>query len=137
MSLSWLPFGDKKDEEDNQPKKKSQTKESKLWEASVEVIGGMFPISVVDERSGLIATEWYQEKPDSRTRIKVNLLLKRGDDKNPAIRVSIFQQERSGGNSTWQGSGLHSSESVANSSLKAKKIKNEILKRAQLNKDNI
>ena len=131
MSKAWLPFA-KKDEkkiaeviESPAPEKDSALS---LWQASVESIGEMFPISVMDKSSGIIATEWYQETPESTTRLKINVLVRgKKDDTQDSLRVSVFQQKRVDSNSPWQGSGLENSESVADSALKARKIKEYIL----------
>lgn len=132
MSKSWLPFADKS-EKKTEEKIRGESVGSHtltLWQASAQVIGEMFPISVVDKDSGIIATEWYQETPESIIRLKINVLVRSKDNTKDSLRVSVFQQKRIDGNSPWQGSGLEDSESVANSTFKAKKIKDHILNRA-------
>lgn len=127
LSGNWTPLAeDKKIKTDTE----SNYDTSRLWQTSVQVIGLLFPISIIDEKSGIIATEWYQENPQSSTRIKVNVLIR--DEKNleESIRVSVFEQRREKENSSWQ-AGTKDSESVARSAMKAQKIKDEILRRTK------
>ncbi|MBT6252686.1 MAG: DUF3576 domain-containing protein, partial [Flavobacteriaceae bacterium] len=92
------------------------------WEASIDVVSAIIPISVIDRKSGIIASEWYQESEDSTKRIKVNILVRQNKDLNKTIRVSVFQQKRGSKDESWGGGVLHNPESVANSTFKAKKI---------------
>lgn len=103
-----------------------------LWSSAAEVVSQIIPISVIDEKSGIIASEWYQENEDSLKRIKINILIKRSQNVNEAIRVSVFQQKRSSKGDQWQGNVLHNSNSVADSAMKAEEIKKQIIKNAKL-----
>ncbi len=134
MDSSWLPFSDKKDEEE--PAKEKKEYKPSLWQTSVQVVGLMFPLSIIDEKSGIVATEWHQETPDSNTRIKINVLIRDGETLQDSIRVSVFQQKRLNKNTSWEGGGLHSPESVASSAQKAQEIKEEILKRIKTGDNN-
>ena len=107
---------------------------SLLWSSAAEVVSQIIPISVIDEKSGIIASEWYQESEESLKRIKINILIKKSQNPNEAIRVSVFQQKRSSKSDQWQGNVLHSSSSVADSAMKAEEIKKQIIKNAKLKK---
>ena len=67
---------------------------NKLWLTSIEVISALLPIDNVDEKSGLITTEWYQE--GSNERIKINLLVKNKELKTyinvNQLSLTIFRQ---------------------------------------------
>ncbi len=105
---------------------------SVLWSSAAEVVSQIIPISVIDEKSGIIASEWYQENEDSLKRIKINILIKRSQNVNEAVRVSVFQQKRSAKEDQWQGNVLYSPSSVADSAMKAEEIKKQIIKNAKL-----
>ncbi len=129
MSTSWLPFSGKSTDK---KEKATEDNDLNLWQSSVQVVGLMFPISIIDEKSGIIATQWHQESPESNIRIKINILIREAKSLDKSIRVSVFQQNRKDENSSWQGSGLHSPESVAKSAMKARRLKAEILRRVKL-----
>lgn len=105
---------------------------SALWTSAAEVVSQIIPISVIDQKSGIIASEWYQENEKSLNRIKINILIKESNNINESIRVSVFQQKRSSKDDAWQGNVLHSPSAVANSAMKAEKIKKKIIKYAKL-----
>lgn len=105
---------------------------SVLWSSAAEVVSQVIPISIIDEKSGIIASEWHQENKDSLKRIKINILIKESKNVNEAIRVSVFQQKRSSKRDRWQGNVLHNPSSVADSAMKAEKIKKQIIKNAKL-----
>jgi hypothetical protein len=106
-----------------------------LWKSATEVVTAIFPISVIDEKSGIIASEWYQENEDSLKRIKINILIRDKTSIDKALRVSVFQQKKSSKAAPWQGNVLNSPESVADSAMKAEKIKEQIVKKAKLMKE--
>lgn len=130
MSGSWTPFAKSKEDKEGEKDAKEQPAQdvSRLWRTSVQVIGLLFPISIIDERSGIIATEWYQENETSNRRIKINVLIRNKEKLEDAIRVSVFEQQRNGSESPWQAAS-RDPKSVAKSANKAEQIKAEILRR--------
>lgn len=105
-------------------------KRNSLWKASVEVVGTLFPIAVMDEDSGIIASQWHQENPLSKKRVKVNVLLKGDETKPENLRVSVFHQVKDeAGN--WVGNGLEDSEGEnGEKGITAKLLKDKILQKA-------
>ncbi|MCE3255064.1 MAG: hypothetical protein K0R25_558 [Rickettsiaceae bacterium] len=109
-------------QEDSQKKPVNQTKSNALWLASIEVISALLPISVVDEKSGLIVTEWYADEQNKNERIKINLLVKGKEIKQENLALTIFKQKRDGiGN--WH--------DETSSGITAKLISGKIIEKAQ------
>lgn len=73
---------------------------NKLWVASLEVIGKLLPIVGADEPSGMIITDWYQDKNKQDQRMKINFLVKSGQIQEDSLVVYIFRQGR-GINGAW------------------------------------
>ncbi len=128
MSGNWTPFEESEKDKNEKSETVPNHDSSRLWQTSVQVVGLLFPISIIDEKSGIIATEWYQENPQSNRRIKLNVLVRGEAQLEESIRVSVFEQQRKNENSPWQ-AGAKDPESVEKSAMKAEKIKAEILRR--------
>lgn len=125
-------LGDKKSEKDKIIKSKNTAiADSKLWQASVEVMGSLFPIAIIEENSGIIVSEWHEDSANNKRRVKVNILVKGPETKKENLRISVFRQKKSNGvNSDWQSDGLEDSESTAADALTANLIQEKILQKA-------
>lgn len=102
---------------------------SKIWRSTVDVIGSLFPLDIVDGNSGVIATSWYQEGSKSNVRIKINALVSGSEAKSENIKVSVFREKRDD-KKEWQKDSFESSEGE-NAGIMAKLIKEKILLRAK------
>lgn len=130
LNEDLVVFGKKKDEKKPEEAEESQNN-SALWQASVEVIGSLFPIDIVDKNSGIIATQWYQETALSDKRIKINALIKGREIVERNLRVSVFRQKKDL-KGAWVGDGLEDSEGEnGEKGITAKLIKEKILERAK------
>lgn len=110
---------------------KSALAKSHLWQSSVEVIGALFPIAILNSDSGIITTEWYQDSPSSNERIKINALIKGAEVKKENIHLIIFRQKKSAKKNSaesWENSGREDSDSNA---LSTKFLQEKILAIAQ------
>lgn len=106
-------FGDEKQSSE-------EFKNSKLWTSSVALISELFPIAIIDEDSGVIASDW-KEKGASRT--KINVLIKGSAPTNDNLRVSIFSQTKTA-EGQWQSDTSDNSETT-------KMIRDKILQKAR------
>lgn len=97
---------------------------SPIWLASIEVISALLPISTIDENSGLIITEWYQDGQNKNDRIKINLLVKGSEAKKENLILTIFRQ-------TKDSKGMWIDEQSNNQSLSTQMIKDKIIDKAQ------
>jgi hypothetical protein len=95
-----------------------------LWIASVEVIGKLMPIAVIDSNSGLIITKWSLDDKNKNQRIKINLLIKGGQIKENNIILSIFKQQK-------DKKGNWIAQRAESKNLSSKLIKEKILKKAE------
>ncbi|MFT5703031.1 MAG: hypothetical protein ACJAZX_000646 [Rickettsiales bacterium] len=102
----------------------AQKKSSKLWLASIEVIGSLLPLSTVDESSGLIITEWYQDGKNQNDRIKINLLVRNSKPIKENLILTIFKQTKIN-EGTWV------DQQANNQNLTALMIKDKIIQKAQ------
>lgn len=101
---------------------------SSLWKNSVEFIGSLFPIAIIDSNSGLISTEWYQEDENSNKRVKINAFVKGKELRKKNLRVLIFRQKRV--NNQWRNDGSEDSDK-SKSALTAILIRDKILRKSQ------
>ncbi len=97
---------------------------SPIWLASIEVISSLLPLSTIDENSGLIITEWYQDGQNQSDRIKINLLVKGKEIKKENLLLTIFRQ-------TKDAKGNWIDEQSNNQSLSAQMIKDKIIEKAK------
>ncbi len=67
---------------------------NKLWLSSIEVVSSLLPIDVLNESSGMIITEWYQDGQNKDERIKINLLVKGEEVKKENLVLTIFKQTK-------------------------------------------
>lgn len=67
---------------------------SSLWKKSIEVISELFPITIADENSGLIATDWSNIKSVSGNNdlYKLNLVVTGRKFERENIKISVFKQ---------------------------------------------
>jgi hypothetical protein len=119
-----VTFFDKKSKNQSQNSTK-QTNQSKLWIASLEVIGALLPIDAADQNSGLIVTEWYQDGENKNQRIKINLLVKGFEIKQENLLLSIFRQSKNS-------KGNWDDEKSTSNSLSAQMIKEKIIQKAKI-----
>ncbi len=110
-------------------KQSENIKSSELWKSALAVVSGLFPIAIIDSDSGIIVSEWYQEK-NSAERIKINALVKGAEIKKENLQITIFRQRKVGHakDNAWSAPVLEDSDS---GSLSAKLIQEKILERAQ------
>ena len=62
-----------------------------LWSASLEVLSN-FPLASIDNKSGLIITEWYSSESKPSERFKITVLILSNKIEADAIKVSIHRQ---------------------------------------------
>ena len=74
------------------------TVNSYLWRASLDTVSFM-PLANVDPFGGVILTDWYSDPQTPNERYKLNVFVSGSQLRSDAIRVSAFQQRRTGG--TW------------------------------------
>ena len=86
-------FDDKKTNQNN-TKIVNQDSKNQLWISSLEVVGGILPIALADEKSGLIVSEWYQNAKNPNQRIKVNLLVQGSQPIAENLSLTIFSQNK-------------------------------------------
>ena len=95
-----------------------------LWLASIDVVGSLFPIAIIDANSGIIVTEWYQNNDSQNERIKINALVKGGGEiKEENLTISIFNQTR-------DKKGLWNDKKIDNA-IAVKLIKEKIIEKAK------
>jgi len=105
---------------------KSAIEKSALWQSSVEVIAALFPIAILNSNSGIITSEWYQDEPNSKERIKINAIISGTEAKKENLLITIFRQKKS--DKTWQDSGRENSDSGG---FSAKILQEKILEKAK------
>lgn len=94
-----------------------------LWIASVDVIGNLFPIAIIDANSGIIVSEWYQSNNNQNERIKINTVIKSNEIKEENLTISIFNQTKDK-NGLWN-------DKKTDNSIAVKLIKEKILEKAK------
>ncbi len=125
-------FGDKKIDNIIENEEANAIANSKLWKASIEVIGSLFPIAIIENNSGIIVSEWHEDSGNKNRRVKVNALVKGVEAREENLRISVFRQKKSNdANATWQNDELEDSESAAADALTAKLIQDKILQKAR------
>lgn len=98
-------YGKDKKEQDKKELKKPEKEPEKtiiykkstnqLWNASIEVISEILPISIIDSNAKLISTDWYQnDSLDPNKRIKINLVIKDSQINEENIVLSVFRQKK-------------------------------------------
>ncbi len=85
--LQDLFFKRKDDEEISLDFKKSNL----LWKASLDVLSD-FPLSSVDNKSGLIITDWYSSQKKTSERFKITVLILSNEITAGSLKVSIHRQ---------------------------------------------
>ena len=85
--LQDLFFKRKDDEEMSLDFKKSNL----LWKASLDVLSD-FPLSSVDNKSGLIITDWYSSQKKTSERFKITVLILSNEITAGSLKVSIHRQ---------------------------------------------
>ncbi len=115
-------------DEKNPAKNEGALAKTKLWQSSIEVIGALFPIAIVDSNSGIITTEWYQDMQNSNERVKINAFVKGAAPTKENLQITIFRQIRSAKNpESWES---QNREDSASPSLVTKLLQEKILKKA-------
>ena len=71
-----------------------------LWRASLDVLSFM-PLAMIDPFGGVIISDWYTPIPGGAERLKVTLHIADRALRPDALKVTVFRQERSGGE--WRG----------------------------------
>ncbi len=125
----FVVYGKKKSVEKvaaEKTEEKSALTKSALWQSSVEVVGALFPIAILNSDNGIITTEWYQDVQNSNERIKINALVKGYEVKKENLQITIFRQKKSAGK--WEDASRESSDT---NGLSAKLLQDKILAIAQ------
>ncbi len=122
-------YGGKKSEGKSAENNKiNSNAKSPLWQASVEVVGALFPVAILDSESGIITSEWYQDSASSNERIKISLVVKGAAAVEENLQVTIFRQKKSAGKGgEWQAIREESSAG----GLSARLLRDKILERAR------
>lgn len=105
---------------DDGPSGDSITVNSFLWRASLDTVSFM-PLTSVDPFGGVILTDWYSDSETPNERYKLNVFVIGSQLRSDGIRVSAFQQKKSG--SQWK--------DVTVDPIIATKIEDAILTRAR------
>lgn len=69
-----------------------------LWQKSIMNISKILPISIIDESSGLITTDWgiIQNITDNNNLYKINIIIKNKKILEDNIEISVFKKEYNG-----------------------------------------
>lgn len=79
-------FTDKTKEENNNNKNQLS-----LWKETLKVISQLFPISIVDQKNGLIITEWSNIK-NYENLYKVNVIITEDEFDKNNITITVFKK---------------------------------------------
>jgi len=130
----FVVYGKKKSVEKvaaEKTEEKSALTKSALWQSSVEVVGALFPIAILNSDNGIITTEWYQDVQNSNERIKINALVKGYEVKKENLQITIFRQKKSIAKQSAEKWEDVSRESSDTNGLSAKLLQDKILAIAQ------
>lgn len=76
-------------------KEKNKYDENTLWQKSIENISSILPISIADQQSGLIITDWgkISNISNNNSLYKINVIVKgtKIDEKN--LQISVFKKK--------------------------------------------
>ena len=76
-------------------KEKNKYDENTLWQKSIENISSILPISIADQQSGLIITDWgkISNISNNNSLYKINVIVKGAkiDEKN--LKISVFKKK--------------------------------------------
>ena len=76
-------------------KEKNKYDENTLWQKSIENISSILPISITDQQSGLIITDWgkISNISNNNSLYKINVVVKgtKIDEKN--LKISVFKKK--------------------------------------------
>ena len=76
-------------------KEKNKYDENTLWQKSIENISSILPISIADQQSGLIITDWgkISNISNNNSLYKINVIVKgtKIDEKN--LKISVFKKK--------------------------------------------
>ncbi len=70
-----------------------------LWRAALESVAFM-PITQADSNGGVIITDWYSQPEQPNERVKANILILGKTLRADALKVTLFKQQRTGGDWT-------------------------------------
>lgn len=88
-------FGNKDGIEIFKEKNKNRYNENTLWQKSIENISSILPISIADQQSGLIITDWgkISNISNNNSLYKINIVVKgtKIDEKN--LQISVFKKK--------------------------------------------
>ena len=91
-----------------------------LWKASIDTLSALIPLSRLDEKNGLITTEWYTSKSKKLSRYKIIVSINSTLLNKEAINVKIYKQHYKSNN--WLDSKVNADKNL--------KIKNKIVAKA-------
>ncbi len=72
-----------------------------LWRAALDTVVFM-PIEVADKPSGVIQTDWYEDRERPNERFKMNVFIVSDRLQLAGVRVGIFREKRNGLGQGWQ-----------------------------------
>jgi hypothetical protein len=78
--------------EKNISAEKNEKHQISLWENSFRVISQILPISIADQKSGLIITDWGNMKNDNNNLYKINVIISRNDFNKDNITLTVFKK---------------------------------------------
>ena len=91
-----------------------------LWKASIDILSALIPLSILDEKNGLVTTEWYTSKTKKLNRYKITVSINSTLLNKESINVKIYKQYYKSNN--WLDSKVNADKNF--------KIKNKIIAKA-------
>lgn len=84
--------------EDGKGKKNDREVNADLWNRTIAVVSGILPISIVDEKSGLISTDWgdIAKISGNEDLYKINIIVKNNIVSKENILISAFRKTSNG-----------------------------------------
>ena len=91
-----------------------------LWRASLNILSSLTSLSEINNKSGIITTDWYTSKKQQYVRYKISALIDGNSLKSESINIRVYKQSYE--KNSWINSPISEKTNSA--------IKNKILKRA-------
>ena len=88
-------FGNKDGIEIFKEKNKNKYNENTLWQKSIENISSILPISIADQQSGLIITDWgkISNISSNNSLYKINVVVKGTKIDEQNLQISVFKKK--------------------------------------------
>ena len=62
-----------------------------LWRASLNILSSLTSLSEINQKSGIISTDWYTSKKMQFTRYKISALIENGPLKKDTLDIRIYK----------------------------------------------